>query len=224
MYKQTIARRINEKLTLDADWLNPVWRGVEPITLELYMGQEPSHRPLTQVKLGWDKDNVYVIFRVEDRFVRAVADRHQEMVCLDSCVEFFFTPGNAVSNGYFNLEVNCIGTILMYHQAARGQNVRAVAAEDLNAIRIATSLPQGQCIDPELARTTVWTVAYALPWRMLAQYAPVSAPAAGTNWRVNFYKCADKTSQPHWLTWSKIPLPKPDFHQPTYFGTLTFAD
>jgi len=224
MYKKTIVRRTAEPIAINADWNKPVWRGIDPITIDLHMGQEPSHRPLTQAKLAWDADNLYVIFRVEDRFVRAVADQHQQMVCQDSCVEFFFTPGNDIKTGYFNLEVNCIGTILMYHQLARGQDKREIDSEDLAQIKIAASLPQGQLIDPEIQNPTVWTVEYALPWRMLQRYAPVNAPAPGVGWRANFYKCADQTSHPHWLTWSKIPLPNPDFHQPAYFGTLMFAD
>lgn len=223
MYKQAVIRRAAEPITIDAEWDKPAWNMVEPITLNLVMGQEPAHKPLTQVKLAWDDDFVYVIFRVEDHYVRAVATEHQQMVCQDSCVEFFFTPGNDISKGYFNLEVNCIGTMLMYHQIARGQNRQVVDVADLQSIQVATSLLKGQLIDPEIHRSTIWTVEYAVPLQMLARYAPVSTPENGTVWRANFYKCADKTSRPHWLTWSKIPLPNPDFHQPSYFGSLEFA-
>ena len=46
---------------------------------------------------------------------------------------------------------------------------------------------------------------------------------AGQTWRANFYKCADASVFPHWLTWSRVGLPEPDFHQPAFFGTLEFA-
>ena len=38
--------------------------------------------------------------------------------------------------------------------------------------------------------------------------------------RVNFYKCADKTKQPHYLSWQPIPLPQPNFHCPQFFGEI----
>jgi len=41
-------------------------------------------------------------------------------------------------------------------------------------------------------------------------------------WRANFYKCADSTSHPHWLTWSPVDHPTPHFHLPAFFGTLEF--
>ena len=36
----------------------------------------------------------------------------------------------------------------------------------------------------------------------------------------NFYKCGDDTPQPHFISWSPIDLPKPDFHAPQFFGVL----
>ena len=38
--------------------------------------------------------------------------------------------------------------------------------------------------------------------------------------RANFYKCGDLLSKPHFLSWQPITLPKPDFHQPSFFGLL----
>lgn len=38
----------------------------------------------------------------------------------------------------------------------------------------------------------------------------------------NFYKCADGTSLPHYLSWSPIETEKPDFHRPDFFGEIYF--
>jgi hypothetical protein len=57
---------------------------------------------------------------------------------------------------------------------------------------------------------------------MLEKYTNVKRPATGVQWRANFYKCGDKTSHPHWLTWSVVDKPEPDFHRPEFFGILEF--
>jgi hypothetical protein len=57
---------------------------------------------------------------------------------------------------------------------------------------------------------------------ILQKYAPVQRPGPTVTWRANFYKCGDKTSHPHWLTWNPVDKPRPDFHLPQYFGTLVF--
>lgn len=205
---------------IDANWDKSPWKETEPIMIARHMGEKPEHFPRTQAKIAYDNEALYVIFRVEDRYVRAVTAEPQGPVCTDSCVEFFFTPGADVSGGYFNLEMNCGGTMLLYHQKARGQDAVAISKADLGRITVAHSLPK--IVEPEITTPVTWTVEYRLPLELLKKYGPVTRPAAGVVWRVNFYKCGDKTSHPHWLTWSPVGVPKPDFHRPEFFGVLKF--
>jgi hypothetical protein len=159
---------------------------------------------------------------VQDRYVRAVAETHQDSVCGDSCVEFFFTPVEDLSKGYFNLEMNCGGTMLFHYQLIPRKDSRPVASEDLARIEVAHTMPM--IVEPERIEPTKWTVAYRLPVDMLCKYYPaeVAFPAPGAVWRANFYKCADASSHPHWLTWSPVKFKQPDFHRPDQFGTLIF--
>ena len=109
-------QKISIQPEINAVWDKTPWSGIEPIQIKNYMGDKPEHLPFTQAKMAYDNTAVYVIFRVEDRYVRAVADKNQGPVYLDSCVEFFFTPGTDIKEGYFNLEMNCGGTMLFHHQ------------------------------------------------------------------------------------------------------------
>jgi len=213
-------QRAQTAFKLACEWGQGQWAKTETLCLANFMGPRPEHFPDTQVKLLYDDDNVYVFFRVQDRYVRAVAETYHDPVCQDSCAEFFLTCGQDTSNGYFNVEVNCGGTLLFYHQTARGKNARQVAIEDCQAIKIIASLPK--IVEPEIAEPTLWTVKYALPLDILAKYAQVERPGPGVTWKANFYKCADKTSHPHWLTWNPVGKPRPDFHLPQFFGTLVF--
>ena len=38
--------------------------------------------------------------------------------------------------------------------------------------------------------------------------------------RGKFNKCAEATSQPHYLSWAPIKTPAPDFHRPEFFGDI----
>ena len=134
---------------------------------------------------------------------------------------FFFTPQQDVGSGYFNLETNCGGTILMYHQVSRNHCSKELSDNDLDQIQIASSLPK--LITKEITQPVTWTLEYKLPFSILAKYTEVITPARGVEWKANFYKCADRSSHPHWLTWSIVDLPKPDFHRPEFFGTLIFC-
>jgi hypothetical protein len=207
-------------VAIDGDWDKPLWREIRPLALDLYMGQKPAHRPRVLARLGWDDRAITAIFRVEDRYVRAVAASHQDPVCRDSCVEFFFTPGVRLGFSYFNIEINCGGTMLFCWHPAGGKAV-PVAAEDLETIEIGHSLPK--IVDPEIEEPTIWTVECRLSFDLLKKYCPGAEwPAPGVSWRANLYKCADATSHPHWLTWSYVAFPTPRFHLPRCFGTLRF--
>ena len=196
------------------------WDGIPSLRVEQPMGRVPDFLPSVQAKVAWEDGFLDLIFRVEDRYVRAVARQHQDPVCRDSCVEFFFTPGADLGLSYFNLEVNCGGTVLFaWHP--KGGNVIPIAAVDLEQIEIKSSLPK--IVEPEIEGPTMWSVEYRLPFSVIHRYCPeASPPEAGVVWRANFYKCADATSHPHWLTWSYVDHPVPKFHMPQCFGRLEF--
>ena len=110
--------------------------------------------------------------------------------------------------------------VSFYHQEKQGVNDVGIKMEDFANIEIAHSMPE--IVDPEITEPTTWTVEYRLPFSILKNYADVVMPASGETWRANFYKCADATSQPHWLTWAPVEFSRPNFHLPEFFGTLSF--
>ena len=205
---------------IDSDWDKSVWSNVEPAELGYYMGKQPAHQPRVQFKLLYDDSNIYVIFKVDDQYIRAARQDYQSDVCKDSCVEFFFTPGSDISRGYFNIETNCISAMLLNHQKARATGQICISLDDCRKIEISStfSVPS----EREIQRKMTWVLEYRFPLSVMESYAEVEKPAAGIEWLCNFYKCGDETSRPHWLTWSKVDLPRPDFHQPEFFGKLIF--
>jgi hypothetical protein len=208
-------------IPVNGDVEKPVWQQTAALEIACAQPKTGSHCPRTHVKVRYDDDFVYVLFQTADQFVRAVAmDTHGE-VWKDSCVEFFFTPQCDLSKGYFNLEINCIGTLLMRYQAAPNDRIRYVDKNDCGQIRVAASMAHRE-IPSEIQTPVVWTVECALPVAILRHYAAVEQPRPGVVWRANFNKCADDCSRPHWLSWSPVLTAFPDFHRPDCFGRLEF--
>lgn len=212
--------RMQGNSTIDADWNKPAWRAITPLTLDYYMGDEPTHQPVVQAKAAYDDSFLYIIWRVEDNFVLAKRTQNQQDIWRDSCAEFFFTPvGDHTVMGYFNLETNCIGKKLFHAHVVAGKNEK-LAMDDVERVTTASSLVEP--INPERATPTTWTLEYRIPFDLIAKYTTIDHPAAGVKWRGNFYKCGDESSHPHWLTWAPIENEKPSFHVPKHFGTLIF--
>jgi len=205
---------------INSDWNKRIWEKTRPVTLENFMGDRPGHFPATKVKVSYDADRIYVIFRVWDQYVKAVAKKIQGRVWEDSCVEFFFSPGPDVDRGYFNFEANCKGVFLFRYTTDQFKTTGFVNAKDCEKIRISHSLERN--VEQEVDEPVEWLVEYSIPFSVLSDYLEVEKPGPGVSWRANFYKCADKTSHPHWLTWAPVDYPEPKFHLPEFFGRLEF--
>ncbi|MGM0529107.1 MAG: carbohydrate-binding family 9-like protein [Bacteroidota bacterium] len=212
--------RLAGSMEINANWQKAQWETIKSVKLENYMGCLPDHFPKTEVKLCYDDEYIYVIFRVEDQYVRGVATETHGKVWEDSCVEFFFTPHTDVKQGYFNLEMNSKGIFLFQYHNRKIKKQGFIDLTDCR--RIETSFSLKKDVREELQDPVTWTVEYRLPFNILEKYMEVDKPVTGTHWRANFYKCADKTSHPHWLTWAPVDYPEPKFHLPGFFGLIEF--
>lgn len=207
-------------LTDCQSWDLPPWDRLPCGELTHHMGQCPEHFPKAEFKIAYTPEALHLMFRVADRYVLARTDRDQGEVWKDSCVEFFFVPGEDPELGYFNLEMNCGGTLLLHFQKVPRQDCLAFSDEDCQAVSRVHSLPKQ--IVCEIQTPVVWTVGASIPFAVLEKYGPVTRPVPGTVWRANFHKCASQSSHPHYLTWAPVDFPVPDFHRPKSFGRLKF--
>ncbi|HLA57334.1 MAG TPA: carbohydrate-binding family 9-like protein [Puia sp.] len=213
-------KRSAKIVKIDGNWNKAQWQSVKAVELTNYMGQIPAFRPVVHAKMMYDQENLYVIFQVNDRYVHSIIEEYNGPVSSDACVEFFFSPDTSYPERYFNLEINAGGTPLMAYHIFKQKEYQKFSAEDFKKIEIAHSLPKK--VDPEIATPVVWTVEYKLPFAVLEKYGVVSHPKPGVVWRANFYKTASKSSNPHYMTWSFVGNPEPNFHLPQFFGQLIF--
>ena len=79
---------------------------------EMVNSRSSGFRPDARAKIQYDNQYIYVLYQVRDRYVRGTFKNDLNMVCLDSCMEFFIQPDK--KGPYFNFECNCIGTLLLY--------------------------------------------------------------------------------------------------------------
>jgi len=205
---------------LAGHWDDPIWADVPALNIDRFHEAGSDHRPVTRAKVVYDEEAVYVIFRVEDRYVRCVDTNRNGNMCQDSCVEFFVEP--VAGRGYFNFEINCGGTILAHYNAQSG-SIRYDPVElderRLDRIKIFHSMPK--VVEPEIADPVSWLLEFRLPYEVMEAYVGPISRKQGATWRANFYKCGDQTSQPHWAMWNEIPG-ELGFHKPEHFAPLRF--
>jgi len=76
-------------------------------------------------------------------------------------------------------------------------------------------------VDPEITVPTDWEAGLRVPLSFFEKWVGPIGPLLGQTWRCNFYKCADRTSHPHWISWQ--PVGVLNFHRPSDFGPITFT-
>ena len=176
---------------------------------------EYPYQPVVAFRMAYTDGALLLHYRVSEESVRSVAGRDNGPVWEDSCVEFFSIPaGDGV---YYNMECNCTGRLLVGGGAGRKGRQHA-PQEVLDKVGRWSSLGSGdleECKAPE-----VWEVALVIPFSTYFLHHLTSLD--GCTVRANFYKCGDKLSKPHFLSWNPIVWEKPNFHLPDFFGTLEF--
>ena len=174
---------------------------------------EYPYCPEAAFRAAWSPEGLVLHYRVNEQSVRAHYAEDGGKVWTDSCVECFVR--NADDDTYYNIECNCIGTLLAASGNGRHNRV-PVAPELRSAVLRWTSL--GSEAFEERHEPTAWEVALVIPVALFAAH-PLRLEA-GATLRANFYKCGDELSVPHFLSWNPIKVPEPDFHRPEYFGEL----
>lgn len=173
--------------------------------------KEFPYRPDVGFHIAYSDDSIAVLFKVKEEHLRGTAIELNGPVWEDSCVEVFID--DPYSSEYYNFETNCIGTRLASKRRSR-TDATHFDDETMGRIRCFGSLPHEK-ID-RVGENQEWWLAEVIPFSLIGMdKAPESL-------RMNFYKCGDKCSKMHFLSWSEIDLPAPDFHCPDYFGKVIF--
>lgn len=172
------------------------------------------YRPEVSFRISYTDNAILLHYKVKEKSVRGRYGNDNEAVWTDSCVEFFISPTD--DGVYYNFECNCVGTLLLGGGKPGDRNHATPAV--MNQIDRWASL--GRTPFEERTDVNQWEVALVIPYT--AFYKHDISSLQGKAIRANFYKCGDELSTPHFLSWNPIPVEKPNFHLPEYFGTLNF--
>ncbi len=189
--------------------------GVEyhPISFANWAEDYP-YSPEVEVAIAHNGESLLLHYRVDEQTARAVAEKDQDAVWEDSCVEFFSQP-NPEDGIYYNVECNCAGKVLLAAGPTR-ESRQPAPKEVTDSILRWSSLGSESFGEKPLEGG--WQLALVIPKTIYFQHQVESL--SGLRMRGNAYKCGDKLANPHFLSLFPISLPKPQFHCPEFFEPL----
>lgn len=171
------------------------------------------YKPVIAVDMARSETSLYLHFFVKGSSVKALHKEDGSPVYTDSCVEFFMQK--PADTNYYNFEFNCIGTCDAAYRQSRDVK-ESLTPEQYAAIRRYSTL--GDQPFTEKTGIFAWDLVVAIPFEIMG-LDPQNLPEMIKG---NFYKCADDTQTPHFVSWSPIGLPTPNFHCPEFFGEISF--
>lgn len=187
--------------------------GIAPLAIDTVNWPEQyPYAPNVKIRIAHSPEKLLLNWQVSETSVRACVTNDNGPVWEDSCVELFLSlPGR---HDYFNIECNCIGTLLIGIGPNRN-NRRHLPLAALAQVERCASL--GRKSFDERVAPSLWSLSLVIPTAIFGVET-----LAGVLARANFYKCGDKLTNPHFLSWNPVNAPAPNFHLPDYFGLLKF--
>ena len=227
-YRARAPIRIDGRLDEDA------WKAV-PWTdsfVDIEGDVRPRPRFQTRAKMLWDDSYFYVAAHLEEPHVCGTLTRHDSVIFQDNDFEIFIDP-NGDNQEYYELEINALNTEWdLFLKKAYRDGGPAIDEWEIpglkTAVHISGTLNNATDVD------TSWSVEFAIPWKVLAEYAHrPTPPRDGDQWRVNFsrvewrheitngqYHKVPNTREDNWV-WS--PQGAVDMHRPEHWGYVQFS-
>jgi len=175
-----------------------------------------DYKPDVALAIAYSENEIFLKYYIKESYFKAEKTDTNQMVCEDSCVEFFVSPDD--DGIYYNMEFNAIGTCLLGTGRDRASSTR-VRPEIISKIRRLTT--EGNEPFSEKTGDYAWAITIAIPFEVFFHHE--IRDLKGKIFRANFYKCGDKLTVPHYVTWNPVATENPDYHRPEHFGLLKFV-
>ncbi len=164
--------------------------------------------PETYAQIVYDETGFTVKFTVKEENPIGTVKEHLQLVCDDSCVEFFANFDPEHSDYYINLEVNPLGTMYAAFRTDR-YNSKMLALEEVEAMNIQANIADGQ-----------WTIQYHISLELLQSKYPGFTLENCKYIKANMYQCGLNNQPEHYLSLFPVGTPTPDYHRPEYYGVM----
>jgi len=173
-----------------------------------WQGQNPDAQRATEVRVLWTAEMLYIRFHCNYRtiavFSDSRADGYRHGMWDRDVAETFLQPDDTDPFVYREFEVS-------------PNNLWIDLAVSHGKIEELHSGLRRRVVMDEKART--WTAELAIPMKSLTTNFDAKKP-----WRANFYRIEGQSEPRFYAAWSPTYSPKPSFHVPSAFGTLTFRE
>lgn len=203
----------------EPDWENAPLS--EPFADIRGVAYEPKPTKNTQMKMLWDKDNLYIAGIIEEDNVTGKLTDHDAIIYHDNDWEVFIDP-DADCRFYFEIELNALNTVMdLLMDKPYRDGGKFYLPWDLRGLQTAVHIDGTLNDNTDVDKG--WTVEMAIPIASLCVEFQTPEDLRGKDWKIGF-------SRVEWLVpggpeenWVWNPTGLVDMHQPENWGVLRFV-
>ena len=207
---------IIKKMTEDEITQGIVWENIEKADIACFPWDQNGYRPKTEARAAYTEKGFHVFLISYEQEIIATRENMNDMVCRDSCMEFFFNPDPEHDGRYMNFELNPLGTLYL-----------GIGKDRYDGKKIMETSPELFQIRTSVSRESLksysgpfWSIQFFIPFDFIeSRYGKLDFKS-GMKMTGNFYKCADDMAYPHYGCWNEVIYKEPDFHRSECFGSL----
>lgn len=167
-----------------------------------------NYKPEVYAQIAYDDEGFIIKFTVHEKNPKCDRKNHLEFVHLDSCIEWFVNFAPEKTDKYFNFEINAAGAMNVGFRKNR-EECELLTEDEINLFNIKTEIFDDY-----------WTGMYKIPFDFISTKIDGYKFTKNSKIKTNLYKCGEETEYEHYMSCFDIPLKKPDFHCPQYFGEM----
>lgn len=173
------------------------------------------YNPNSVFAIAHTDSQILIDYKITETPVIGTITEDLGSVWQESCAEIFIKlPTDSL---YYNVECNCIGTILL--QSGQSRSNRIVSSLD-NVQKIKRWASLGRDSIATITEDSTWELSLIIPvnafWR--SNFGSLS----GKTLNANVYHCIGSGDKQCYQTWAPISTEKPDFHRPEFFQPIYF--
>jgi hypothetical protein len=225
--------RTRDHITLDGVLDEDSWRRAVPTPSWMILDGKTPATNITQAKILWDDERLYIGINVADTDVRASYTERDDPIYKEDCVEFFVMEQLRKEKypGFLEYEINAKGGLFDAYDLGP---LEAVAAWDSKGWRVAVKVDgtlndshdtdKGWTVEMSIPFFDLYGTSYRTELQAFQDKGNIQfAPKPGDRWRANFYRVKHFGRRRYeYIGWSPTLLN--GFHVPARFGTLIFSD
>jgi hypothetical protein len=204
--------------TIDGNLDESAWTAAPAVTLQFLWESQTGAKQMTQARLLWDAQALYVGFAADDADITARYEQRDDPTYRDDAVEIFINPNPQQEAVYYGFEMNARGVLYDY----LNYNSRTLFKRfDATGMKIATVV-RGSLNDRTDADSG-WSLEALIPWPNFEELSR-RPPAVGTMWKVNFNRWDGVEPNRRMSIWSDPQNNESWPHVPSRFGEIVFVE